>query len=107
MIARSRPLEVAAEPLYLIGVDVGGGHLDGGRKIEDRLPLERRLPDIEHGLADFDRIVQLSPGEALGRILEANVGVGQRLDPAQAPLGAVDGDLLHALAVGTKDDAAL
>jgi hypothetical protein len=66
---------VAQEPLDLVGVDVGSGHLDGGGQVEDDLPLRAGLPHVHHPLADLHRIVELGAGEALRRVLEAHVAL--------------------------------
>ena len=62
----SRFAHVAKEPLDLVRVDVGGGHLHRRRQIEYHGPLRSRLPDVGDGLADLDRVVELGAGEALG-----------------------------------------
>ncbi len=98
---------VAAEPLDLIGVDVGGRHLDRRGQVEDHRPLGRRLPDRHHRFAGALRERQLGTGEALGRVLEADVGaahlVGALANAARAALGDPD----DAVFVQAEDDSAL
>ena len=71
--------EVPQEPLDAVGVDVRRGHLDRRREVEDRRPLRRRAPGLEHRLADLERELRLGAGEALGRVLEGHLGPGQPL----------------------------
>ena len=42
-------------------------------QIDDRLAIRRRLPDVKHGVHDFERVFRLRTGEAFGRIFEAVV----------------------------------
>jgi hypothetical protein len=46
-------VDVAAEPFDLVGVDVRRGAFDGGRQVEDHLVLRRRVPDLDHRVADL------------------------------------------------------
>ncbi len=57
-------LEVAMAPLDLVGIDVGRGHLDGRRQVDDHLLLRRRLVDIAHGGADVACEFEFGAGEA-------------------------------------------
>ena len=75
--------DVPAEPLDLVGVDVGRGHLDRRRQVQDDLPAIRRFPDVHHGVADLDGELQLGAGEDLRGVLVAE------LDPAQVLLGVL------------------
>ena len=97
----------ATEPLDLVGIDIGGRHLDRGGQVEDRLAPRRRLPDIEHGRADLDRIVELGAGEALGRVLMDDLCPGHRSGEVADEAGAAHRDLGDAGAVEAEDDAAL
>ena len=99
--------EVAAEPLDLVGVDVGGRHLDGGRQVDDH-PLGRgRLVHVHHRLADLDRVVELGAGEALRRVLvdpvRLRAGLGQLADE----LRAAHRDLRDPRPVEPEDDPPL
>src|SRR5256885_11268935 len=58
--------EVAMAPLDLVGVDVRGAHLDGGRQVEDDSVLATGPPDVHHRLADLLCEIQLRAGEAFG-----------------------------------------
>lgn len=63
------------------------------RKVDDRLPLCRGLPDIEDGVDDFERVLGLGAREALGRIFEA-VLLARLFGELLQKLRAVDGDSL-------------
>ena len=78
----SRSLDVAVEPLDDVAVDVGRVHLDRGRQVQDQLAVGRRLDDVHHRFADLEREVGLGAGEALGRVLVADVGAGHACSPA-------------------------
>ena len=99
--------DVPAEPLDDVGVDVGPVHLDGVGQVDDDRPLRRGLDHPHHRFADLDGEVGLGAGEALGRVLVADLGVGQcRLElPAQA--GGVDGDVDDAGPVEAEHHPAL
>ena len=100
-------LEVAMAPFDLVGIDVGRGHLDRRRQVDDHLLLRRRLVDVADRGADVARELELGAGEALGRVLEhplgVGIGVGQLLDQ----LGARHGDVDDAAIVHAEHDAAL
>jgi hypothetical protein len=46
-------LEVVAHELDLIGVDVRRGQFNGDRQVDDGLAVGRRLPDVQHGIANL------------------------------------------------------
>ena len=99
--------DVAAEPLDHVGVEVGRRQLNRGGKIEDQLALRRRLEDVHHRLADFQRVVRLGRGEALGRVLEADVLVGPLFGQLPAELRSLDSDFANAGAIQLEDDPPL
>ena len=101
------PGEVAMHPLDLVGVDVGGRHLHRGRQIDDRLALRRRLPHVEHGVADVLGEIELGSGEALRRVLERPLGVGLLRGTVTHDLRGVDGDLPDAFAIEAEHHASL
>ena len=68
------PGELAAEPLDLVGVDVGRRHLDGRRQVEDDLAAVLGLPHVGDRLAHVDRERQLGAGEDLRAVLVADDG---------------------------------
>ena len=99
-------VEIAAHPFDLVGIDVGGRHLDGRRQVEDQLVVGGRLHDLGHRVADLQRHFELGAREALRRILEAiaAAGLGRHVGDH---LGGVGGDLLDAGDVLLEHDAAL
>ena len=99
--------EIAVHPFDLVGVDIGRRDLDRRRQVDDGRVRGCRLPDIHHRLANLERVVEFGLREALGRILKAHLGTRHGRHQALDQPGAVDGDLLHALAAFAEDDAAL
>ena len=71
-------------PFNLIGVNIGRRHFDGGRKIEDDLPLGRGAPGLGNGVADFQCKVEFGGGEILRAVFEYPFGfrmlVGELFD---------------------------
>ena len=100
-------VEVAVHPLDGVGVDVGGGHLDGRRQVDDDRPLGGRLEDLEHLVADADRELQLGAGVGLRRVLVEDGGLGDGLLELLAQPGALDGDVADAVLVEAEDHPAL
>ena len=99
--------EVAAEPLDLVGVDVGGRHLDGGRQVDDH-PLGRgRLVHVHHRLADLDRVVEFRPGEAFRGVLVDPLRLGAGLGQLADELRAAHRDLGDPRPVEPEDDPPL
>ena len=87
--------EVVAHILDLVGVDVGHRQLDGDREVDDRFMVGGRLPDVQDGVADLQRVVGLGAGEGLGGVFKPQVGVGillKFLRQVVKQLGARDGD---------------
>ena len=79
--------------------------------VEGRLKIilrcGRRLPGVHHRLADLDGVGQLGAGEALGRILQHDLGLRHRRHQLLDQLHGVDGDGGDAGLVEAEDDAAL
>ena len=86
-------LEVLRNIGDLHTVDVRHGELHGHGDVDDRRPIRFRLPDVEHGVANFKRILRLRTREALGRILEAVVGACLRRKLGEE-VRSLDGNLL-------------
>ena len=103
----SRLLDLAAEPLDLVGEDVGRRHLHRGGQVEDHLAFGRRAPGVHDRLADLDGVVQLGAGEALRRILQDDLGLRHRRHQLLDQPGAVDGDGGDARPVEAEHHAAL
>ena len=102
--------DMAAEIFDLIRVMVRGAHLHRVGEVQDQFVLRRGLQDVHDRLADGDCIVHLGPGEALRRILIADVHprpgdlfVGELFDE----LCAVDVNVDDALHIGLKHHFAL
>ena len=87
--------------LNLGGKHVRHGRLDRRRNVDDGLPVGRRLPYVQHGVADFERILYLCPVEALRAVFKHEVAVGL-LRQLLEELCAVDRELLDLLFVLTK-----
>src|ERR1700733_3441530 len=58
--------DVTAEPLDLIGIDVGRRHFDRGGEIQDGLAFGSRLPYGGHGIADPHREIEFRARKTLG-----------------------------------------
>ncbi len=86
-------LDVAAEPLDLVGVVVGGGALHRGRQVDDHLVVGTGPEGLAHGVDDLHRKVHLGGGEQLRRILEGPVGLGGRLHQVTDLGGGIDRNL--------------
>src|SRR5699024_3415310 len=71
--------QMVAHVLDLVCEDMGGRKLDGDREVDDCLVVGSRFPDIENGVADFQRVVRLGTGEGFGRVFKPQIGVGSRL----------------------------
>ena len=100
--------QVAAHPLDLVGVNVGGGSLHGRRQVEDDLAVVRGLPHAHDGLAHVKRVVALGVDEDLRGVLiaEDRVLVEDLLGAGHDLAGAVDGELADLVAVHAEDDIA-
>ena len=95
-------------PLDRVGVDIGGGHLDGRGQVEDHLAVGGGLPHLGDGIADLDGELQLGAGVGLGGVLEVDLGlVGDLLGVLLAQLRTMHGDVLDAVLVEAEDDATL
>src|SRR5271156_1912086 len=99
--------DVPQEPLDLIGIHVRGGHLDGGRKVQDGAALWSGLPHGVHRIADLNREIELGPREALRAVLKYPFATPLPLGVLAHARSAPHRDVDDAGAVGTKHDAAL
>ena len=100
-------LQVAAEPLDLVGVHVWRGDFNRGGQIQDYLVAPGRLPHIHHGCANFQGVIDFSVGEALRRVFHADVGAGNGINQALDQLRAIDGDLFDLFSGLVKSHTAL
>ena len=99
--------QLAGEPLDLVGVHVGRGHLDRRRQVQDDLAAVVGLPDVADRLAHLDRERQLGAGEDLGAVLVADDRLAEHvLAVLHHQLGAADRDVLDLVLAGVEDDPA-
>ena len=98
--------EVAREPLDPVGVDVRRELLDRRRQVDDHLLRGRRAPLVRDRLADLERVVELGVVEALGRVLEDDLGrrLGGEALAQPRPAHRQVGD---PVAIQAEDDAPL
>src|SRR6185295_9520667 len=68
-------LDMAAEPLDLVGIDVWRCHLDSRRQIENDGALRCRLPYRVYGITDFHGKIEFRTRETLRGILKYPVGL--------------------------------
>ena len=101
------PRDLPQEPLDGVGVQVGRVHLDGGRQVQDDLPVGRRLDDVHDRFADLDRELDLGARVALGRVLVEDPRVGDRVLELPAEPRRVDRDVHDAGLVEAEDDPPL
>ena len=66
-------IQMLAHIFYLAGVNVRHGMLYCHRKIDNHLFLRRRLPDIQHSIADIPGKFHLRAGKAFRRILKPEI----------------------------------
>ena len=104
---RGAVLQVAAEPLDLVGVGVGRARLDRQGQVVDDAAVLGRAPGLAHGLADLEGVLGLGQHEGLGAELEAPLGAGVLLAEAADELGRLDRDIAHLVAAHAEDDLAL
>lgn len=101
-------LQVPVHPFDRVGVDVGGGHFDGGGEVEDELAFGSGFEGVGDGVADFDGVVEFGSGVRFGRVFIVDVDFGADfLVVLEAPLGTLAGNVGDAGAVLLEDDAAL
>ena len=79
---------------HLAGKHMGHGNLHRGGNIDDGLSLCRGLPDIQHRIANLQRILHLCARETLRTVFKGEIALHLRRDLRQQP-GAVYGQLFH------------
>ncbi len=100
--------QAAGHPLDRVGVDVGRRHLDRRGQVDDHLAVRGGLEDLEHGVADLQRDLELGARVGLRRVLVVDGGVVlQRGLGGLAQLRTGDGDVHDTLDVGAEHDLAL
>ena len=85
-------LEILRNIGDLHAIDMRHRKLHGHGDVDDGRALRLRLPDVEHGVANFKRILRLRAREALGRILEAVVSACLRRK-LRKEIRSLDGNL--------------
>ena len=88
--------QMVGAPFDLIGVDMGHAHFHRDRQVDDHGAVRGGLHHVQHGVADFHRVLRLGAGETFGAVLEQEVALvflAELLDQS----GAVHGDLLDLL----------
>ena len=95
--------ELPAEPLDLIRVDVGCCHLHRGWQVDDDRLRRGRAPFVGDGRTDIHREVELRAREALGRVLEVNVGIGQVTDALLHHRRALHGEVDDPASIHVED----
>ena len=75
---------------------MGHTHFHGDRQVDDDVIIFAGLQHIQHRVADLQGVFRLRSGEALGRILKAEIALVFRCQTLDQ-LGALDGDLLDLL----------
>jgi len=101
--ARAMPLE----PFDAIGEHVRRRHLDRGRQVHDHGPVGTGVPRFGHGVANFERVVELGAAEALGRILQNYPSFRHFLGLALHEQCALHGQVQNLLLGLGEHDAAL
>ena len=66
-------LEVFVDVLHLTGVDVRHAHFHGDGEVDDHVVVRAGFQYVQNLVADFQSVLRLRAGEALGRILKAEV----------------------------------
>ena len=100
-------VHVTKEPLDRVGVEIRRVHLDRRREVQDQRPIGRRIDDLDHRVADLERVVELGAGEALGRVLVVELGRRRHRLEGQTECGRVGRDLLDTGLVESEDDPSL
>ena len=90
---------IAMEPFDGIAVDVRRVHLHRGRQVQDDRMRRRGLDDVHHRCADLERVVKLGAGEALRRVLVADLRTRDAALLLQTDPCRIDGDLRNAFPV--------
>src|SRR5436853_2515375 len=97
---------MARKPLDPVGVHVRREVLDRRRKVDDHRLSRSRSPFSRDGLTDLEGVLELRMVEALGRVLEDDLGVRLRGEPP-AHRGAADSEFGDPVPVETEYDTAL
>ena len=101
------PGEMAMHPFNGIRIDIGRGNFHRRGQVQDTGLLGRWFPDIHHGFANFQRVIQFRLGIAFRGIFEPPVGAWIFLCMFTHHFGAIQRDLFHPGAVLLENDATL
>ena len=101
------PRDAPVHPLDLVGVHVGRRGFDRGRQVDDQLSLRARVPSLDHGVHDLHGEIELGGAEALGRILERDLGLRQGCRLLAHRARSVHRQLAHLRAAHAEHDLAL
>ena len=99
--------QVAVHPLDGIGINIGRNHLHGGRQVDDHRVIRGGVHDGHDVIADLAGEVQLGPGEGLGGVFPAPIGIGVVGRNGFDEFGGIGGQLFNGGLVLAKDHAAL
>ncbi len=99
-------VDMAAEPLDLVGIDVRRGAFNRGWQVEDHLVLWRRVPYLDHRVTHFLGELQLGGAEGFRGVFEGPLGFRLLCGIFDEQLGRVDRDGLDAVLVLVEHDAA-
>ena len=98
--------DVRCEPFDLVGIDIGRSAFDRGGQVEDDRLVRRRLQDVHHCGADFDREIEFGGGEGFRTVFERPVGFGLCGGTIAQNLGTLYGDSANFVAGHAEDDLA-
>ena len=102
-------VQVAVHPLDRVGVHVRGSHLNGSGQVHNQLAaVLTNLQLLSHSVHHASRVLQLSAGERLGRVLVDNLSVRDHLlFVLAAQARTLQGDIQHALLILVEHHATL
>ena len=95
-------LQMLVHILHLRRKHMGHGHLYRGGQIDDGFASRLRLPHVQHGVADLQRIVHLGLGEAFRTVFKGKIPL-RLLRQLFQKLRAVHRQLLYGLFILFKD----
>src|SRR3954466_6187942 len=98
---------MAAEPFYLVGIDVRCRHFNRRRQVNNDGPLWCRLPDRVYGITDFHGEIEFRTRETFRRILKYPFGLRLCAGAVEYGAGALHGDVHDARLVQTEHHPAL
>ena len=100
-------LDALTNALHLIGKNIGAGHLNGGRQVDNHFLPVFRLPHGIDRVDNLNRVIGFSAGKTLGRILKHPVSIRVLRGLFFHQPGAGDGYLLNTFFVHRENLFAL